>query len=437
MTSGFLVGTLVGMAKTAESRTHKTSAWVPPKRAKGKAFTTLEINALKPGPRAYRLYGRDGLIIEVKPTGAKLWRWRYRRDNGKETMTSLGSYPAVSLAAATTRLADAMRARATGTDPIEEKQRAKAERSNTFESVARQWLAFTSPNRKPRSNAKIQRILESDVFPHFGDVPIAEITAKSALPVFERMVARGIVHTASTALSYCSAIADYAETEGLLEADPFRAIGKRMPAEQVKHFAAITDPRELAKLLRAIEIDGCDLITKSALKLSAMFFVRPAELRAMRWDAIQWHNNEWHLKSGEKKEKRDHIVPLCTQALAIIESLKPITGHGEFVLASRGGQRPMSENTLNVALDRMGFGKGIHTGHGFRSTARTILDEVLRFPADIIEHQLAHLVRGPLGDTYNRTTKIEDRRVMMQRWGDYLEGLSADNVVPFRKAVAG
>lgn len=400
--------------------------WAPPKRPVGKRFTVVEIDSLKAGPRPYRLSGGDGLVIEVSPTGSKLWRFRYRSGGGKETVMSLGPYPEVTLATAAQRVRILRSQLHNGTDPGTERADDKASESNTFAALAARWLEKTTPTRTERANLKISRGLARHVFPKLGRLPFRDITAQRALPVFEAMAEAGLIHTAKVLLSACNAIADYAATRGVGSGETFRPIGKQLPSERIRHHPALVDSRLFAGLLRAIESDTGGLLVREALRFLALTFVRPGELRNMQWSGVKWDLREWHLVSTDKKERRDHIVPLCSQSIALLQRIRELELAGPLVFGARGGTRPLSDATLTVALDRLGF-RGVHAAHGFRASARTILDEHLRFPVDIIEHQLAHLVRGPLGDTYARTTKIEDRHVMMQAWGHYLERIAVPN----------
>lgn len=361
-------------------------------------------------------------MLEILPSGNKVWRHRYVQ-GGKQVWHTFGAFPVVSLADARQRLADLKRDLSHGKNPRQERRDAKAANANTFESVAREWLDVQANQTNAKTASNRQTRLERLVFPALGDAPISSIRPDVALAALRRIEARGTLHTARRMLQDCVAIGDYAVTTGVLNANPFLSLRKALKAEQPRHFSAIIEPTRFGELLRAIDGYEGDVITRYALQLAALFFVRSNELRTMRWEAVDFAAKQWALVATEKKEKRPHIVPLNRQALAILRELKAITGNGEYVLGSRMGGRPLSENTLNAALRRLGIAKEEHSTHGFRATARTLLDEALHFPADIIEHQLAHNVRDALGRAYNRTTKLPERAAMMQAWGDYLDKL--------------
>jgi integrase len=411
------------MGKLGKKDTHKDMTWVPPVRPKGKPFTVVEINALKPGPRPYRQYGRDGLIVEVHPSGAKRWRWRYRRPGGTETMVSLGTYPEITLAEANARLATARRDRAMGGDPVEKKQKAKAELANSFATVARDWLATRGAGLKDRTNKQRADDLERLILPGLGEMPIGTINAKNARPVFEAIIARGKVHTAHRMLSHCMSIADFAIAGDLIELNPFPPLRGLLPREVVKHQAAITKAEDFAKLLRDIDAYSGAIEVRLALRFAPLVFLRPSELGSLRWEDVDWKRREVLSRKGERKEKRDLVIPLADQSFAILREMQPITGGGPYIFGLRLGHKIMSSGTLNMAVRRLGYSKEQHTAHGFRSSARTLIDQELRVPADVIELQLGHTIPGHLGGTYNRVDRIEARHEMMQRWGHYLSEL--------------
>ncbi len=413
------------MGKRVAKDTHKGIAWKPPVRAKGKPFTVVEVNALKPGPRLYRQYGRDGLIIEVQPSGAKRWRWRYRRPGGAETMVSLGTYPEISLAEANTRLAAVRRERALGSDPVAEKQKARASLAHSFEAVAREWLATRGAGLKAQTNRQRVTDLERLIFPAMGAMPITTITAKNVRPVFDAIIARGKIHTAHRQLAHCIAIADFAIASDLIELNPFPPLRGLFPREVVHHHAAITKADAFGALLRAIDAYQGAIEVRLALRFAPLVFLRPTELANLRWEDVDWRRREVFSRKGERKEKRDLVVPLADEAIAILREIQHITGNGAYIFGLRLGHKPMSSNTLNMAIRRLGYSKTQHTAHGFRSSARTLIDQELRVPADVIELQLGHTIPGHLGGTYNRVDRIEARHEMMQRWAAFLSELRA------------
>jgi integrase len=275
--------------------------------------------------------------------------------------------------------------------------------------------------------ARFQR----DLFPWLGGRPIADITAQELLVTVQRIEGRGALETAHRALHNCGQVFRYAVATGRAQRDPSGDLRGALQPVKEQHLAAITDPKRVGELLRAI----CDyhgrLTVRCALRLAPLVFVRPGELRSAQWADIELDAGEWRFIAS--KTKAPHIVPLSTQAINILRELQPLTGRGRYVFPSdRSSQRPMSDNAILAALRRMGIEKDEMSGHGFRAMARTILDEVLGFRPDWIEHQLAHAVRDPNGRAYNRTAHLPERRKMMQEWADYLDELKYSNVVPIR-----
>ncbi|WP_161517135.1 tyrosine-type recombinase/integrase, partial [Legionella pneumophila] len=298
-----------------------------------------------------------------------------------------------------------------------------AKSSNTFEMIAREWFAKQTTQWSDIHADKILRLLERDIFPWIGAKPVDEIPPTILLPVLMRIVDRGSIETSHRALSNCNQIFDYAVACGLLQFNTAKTLGKLLPAVKGKHFAAPTDPKRLGVLLRMIDGYHGTLIVKCALRLSPLVFVRPGELRHAKWEEINFDTAEWRYLIT--KTDTQHIVPLSTQALNILQELYPLTRNSEFVFPSlkKGKSRTISDNTLLSALRELGISKEELSIHGFRATARTLLDEVLGVRPDFIEHQLGHAVRDPLGRAYNRTKHLSERRKMMQDWADYLDNL--------------
>lgn len=320
-------------------------------------------------------------------------------------------------------------------DPSEARKaqiEAKTQDENTFEVVAREWLSKFSVNWTPGHAGKIKSRLENDIFSYIGKRPIIEIKAPELLMALRRIESRGALDTAHRARTNCSQIFRYAVATGRTERDPAADLRGALPPVKGNYFSAITDPDKVAGLLRAIDGYQGAFVTKCALKLAPLLFVRPGELRQMEWTEIDFEKGEWTIPAEKMKARQPHIVPLARQAIEIINELHQLTGNGRYVFPSaRSTKRPMSNNAILAALRRMGFEKDEMTGHGFRAMARTILDEILQIRVDLIEHQLAHNVRDPLGRSYNRTTHIEERRKMMQKWANYLDGLKAGaKVIP-------
>lgn len=369
----------------------------------------------------------DGMYLLVKSVG-KYWRLDYTHDSKRKTL-ALGVYPAVSLAKARQRRDKARELLADGVDPAAAKRADKQAQAdaaaNTFEAVARAWLKKTAPKRVAVTQARITTLLEKDVFPFIGSMPIATIKSREVLDkVLRKIEARGSIDTSHRAKQICGQVFRYAVATGLADRDVTPDLRGALAAIPESHFAAITDPKQVGDLLRSIFDYTGHPCTVAALKLSALVFVRPGELRKAEWAEIDLEAAEWQIPGKKMKMKIDHLVPLSTQAVEILRSVQPITGHGTYVFPSlRTGERPMSENTINAALRGLGYSKEVHTAHGFRAMARTIMDEVLGERVDLIEHQLAHTVKDPNGRAYNRTAHLPARRVMMQNWANYLDKL--------------
>ena len=390
-------------------------------------LTDTAIKALKPESKARKYADEKGLFLLVQPTGSKLWRFKYRFD-GKEKLIAFGAYPEVGLKAAREKRDEARRLIASGADPSEKRKAAKVARaeavSNSFEAVAREWFSKQSPGWAPTHADKIIQRLEKDVFPWLGSKPIGDIAAPDLLTTVRRIEARGALDTSHRVLQNCGQIFRYAVATGRADRDPTRDLRGALPPRRTGHFAAIIEPSEVGALLRAIDGFKGTLIVQSALKLGPLVFVRPGELRKAEWSEFDFAKAEWRIPAERMKGKREHLVPLSLQAVAILQDLQPLTGKRKHVFAGRDPNKPMSEAAVNAALRRMGYDtKTEHTGHGFRAMARTILHEELGIDRDVIEHQLAHRVQDPLGTAYNRTKFLKERKAMMQRWADYLDKL--------------
>lgn len=391
-------------------------------------LTDLKIRTVKPLAKTTRLFDGHGLYLEVTPKGNKWWRLKYRF-GGKEKRISMGVYPLVSLKDARNKSFEARKQLDSGIDPSAARKAEKNNQSpivtNSFESIARSWFAKFSRTWSEGHGARILRRFERDIFPWIGKESIASITPPELLKVLQRIENRGALETAHRALQNCSKVYRYAIASGLATENITDNLRDAIPPPMKKHFASITDPKKVGALLRSINGYEGTLITKYALQLAPLFFVRPSELRYAEWVEFDFDINEWHIPAQKMKMRTQHIVPLSTQATAILTELHKLTGQGKYLLPSvRSPDRPMSDNTLNAALRRLGYTSDEMTGHGFRAMARTILDEVLGIRPDFVEHQLAHAVRDPNGRAYNRTAHLDERKKMMQIWADYLDGLA-------------
>ncbi|MEI6300958.1 MAG: integrase arm-type DNA-binding domain-containing protein [Betaproteobacteria bacterium] len=393
-------------------------------------LTNTEILRAKPGAKPIRLFDGGGSYLEIRPTGAKLWRFKYRID-GKEKLLALGAYPEVSLVKARQKRDEARALLASGTDPSEQRKTAKERRAglaeNTFEVIGREWYSKNVPTLAVTTKEKLIKRLEGDVFPWIGAKPIASITAADLIKVIERIEQRGALEIARRVHNSMGRIFRYAVGRGIVSRDPSRDIELRdiLPPENVKHHASLTEPKAVGGLLRAIEGFTGAFVTQCALRLAPLVFVRPGELRHAEWAEFDFDKAEWRIPAGKMKMKEQHIVPLSVQAVAVLKEIQPLTGTGRYVFPSvRGGARPMSENTVGAALRRLGFTKDEMTGHGFRSMASTLLHE-LGLPHAVIERQLAHGERNKVSAAYNFAEHLPERRKMMQQWADYLESLKA------------
>jgi integrase len=391
-------------------------------------LTDMQVKNAKPKDKPYKLADGGGLYLEVMPTGSKLWRMKFMQASGKESRLSFGSYPEVSLTQARTARGSARQLRAADIDPGKAKRDSKDAKAaaalHTFEAIARQWLSKTAADRADSTQQKNTSWLEKNIFPSIGTMPISTIKPRDVLVALHKIEARGAIESAHKIKQLCGQIFRFAVAAGLAERDVTADLRDALSAVPEAHYAAITEPKQVAELLRSIYTYSGHPYATAALKLSPMVFQRPGELRSMEWAEIDLDGAEWRIPGHKMKMKNDHIVPLATQAVEVLRGIQPMTGHGRYVFPSvRTGQRCMSENTINAALRSMGYSKEVMTGHGFRAMARTIMDEVLGERVDLIEHQLAHAVKDPNGRAYNRTAHLPARREMMQRWANYLDRL--------------
>ena len=396
------------------------------------SITDTAVRNAKPGEKPVKIYDERGLFLIVTPAGGKWWRFRYSFD-GKEKLLSLGVYPDVSLKEAREKRDEARKLIAQGIDPGAERKADKAAvvalTENCFEAICRQWLAARKDTVEAAQHLKTLARMENDVFPWLGAKAIHEITAPEVLGVLRRIDERGARYTAHRVRSEISRAFRYAIDNGKAERDPCPDLKGAIPAPKAEHFAAITTPKEVAELLRAIDGFRGTFVVKSALLLAPLLFVRPGELRKAEWSGFDLGKAEWRYLVT--KTKTEHLVPLAPQAVAILRELRALTGTGRYVFpGARDPHRPMSGAAIGAALRRLGYDtKTEITGHGFRAMARTILHEELHIKPEVIEHQLAHAVRDALGGAYNRTKFLSARRTMMHQWADYLGKLKAGSEV--------
>lgn len=392
-------------------------------------LTRVQIESAKPKEKPLRLFDGRGLYLEVSPSGSRWWRFKYRF-GGKEKRISLGVYPEIGIKEARERCDQARRHLAARIDPAEQRKAEKAaviERAeNTFEAIAREWYAMHSPRWVPSHGEKIIRRLELYIFPWLGTRPVKEIRAPEILAALRRIETRGANETAHRALQNCGRVLRYAVATGRAERDVSRDLMGALAPVKERHLASITEPQAVAALLRAIDSYGGSFVTKCALRLAPLVFVRPGELRMAEWSEIDLEKQEWRIPAARMKMRAPHLVPLSHQAVATLLELQPLTGHKRFVFpGTRGGDRGMSNNTVNGALRRLGYTSSEMTGHGFRSMASTLLNEQ-GWNRDAIERQLAHAERDAVRAAYNYAEHLPERKRMMQAWADYLDSLKAN-----------
>ena len=407
-------------------------------------LTDTSVRQARPGPSTFKLSDARGLFLLVQANGARYWRLKYRYAR-KEKMLALGVYPEVSLKDARAAADEARRHLRGGVDPGELRKVQKHSRldaaTNSFESIALEWFAKQKPNWAENHWTKVQWMLEKTLFPWLKTRPISEIKAPELLTVLRRIEARGAIETAKRVKMIAGQIFRFAVATGRAEGDPSQFLRGALAIPVKTHLAAITDPKQVGPLLVALDGYIGTPVVRAAVQLAPLTFVRPGELRHARWSEFDLDAAEWRIPGERMKTRQAHIVPLSTQAVEVLRELHPFTGHFEFVFPSpRSPRRPMSNNAVLAAMRRIGISKEAMCGHGFRAMARTILDEVLNYRVDYIEHQLAHAVRDANGRAYNRTAHLGARKVMMQGWADYLDRLRAQatnsNLVALQRVAA-
>ena len=389
------------------------------------ALTATTIKTCKPKDKAYKLTDGGGLYLLVSPRGGKWWRFDYRFQSKRKTL-SMGVYPAVSLKDARDRRDEAKKQLANGIDPAMVRQSQKHQQSqpNTFEAVAREWHAKFKPGWSDTHASRLLRLLERDIFPWLGSMPVSDVSSPLLLQTIRRIETRSL-DTAHRAMQNCGQVFRYAIATGRQQNDPTHALKGAIPPIRDNHIASITHPEQIGALLRAIEGYKGEFITQSALRLGPLVFVRPGELRHAEWSEINLEIGEWRIPSEKMKMGQPHIVPLARQSIIILTHLQPLTGTGKYLFPSvRSSDRPISENTINAALRRLGYTKDEMTGHGFRSMASTLLNEQ-GWNRDHIERQLAHAERNKIRAAYNYAEYLPERRKKMQACADYLDNLKA------------
>jgi integrase len=387
------------------------------------ALTNTQIKNLKPGPKTFKKSDGQGLFIEVRKTGNKIFRFKYMFD-GKHQLLTLGRYPDISLKEARQKHLEARRQLAEGINPAQAKKAGRENNRNTFGIVAREWYENTR-NKWTSGHAQlVWRRLEANVLPWLENRPITEITTGDVLKVLRKIEARGAVESAHRICQVISRIFVYAVASGYLENNPASEIHKALKTPKNRNLPAITDPKRIRELLQATDGFSGSFTVYCALRFAPLVFVRPGELRKAEWIEIDWKENLWIIAEHRMKKRRAHTVPLSKQARNILEEIYPLTGNSsKYIFPSiRTFSRPMSENTLRAALLRIGFSKEEHCPHGFRTTASTRLHE-MGWKSRVVEMQLAHVDQNKVRGIYNRAEYLDERIRMMQAWADYLDTL--------------
>lgn len=391
-------------------------------------LTAVHVKQAKPKEKAYRLVDGGGLYLWVTPAGGKIWRIRYRIEK-KEQILTLGKYPFISLVEAREQLAQLKARLVKNIDP---KALSLSETEPTFEAVALEWHGKQSQVWSTSHSVSVIQRAQKHLFPFIGSLGISQIRPKQILEITDRLERAGIYEQAHRVRQIADQVFCYAIARELCETNPANAIKGALAPKKTKHFAAILEPEALGIFLRKADAYEGTLIVRQALRLTPHLFVRPGMLRHMEWVELDFKENLWSVPASKMKTDEDIIIPLSMQAKKIIQEIEFYTEGGRYVFPSGNqihmalpfeAQKPMSENAITKAIELMGYKKGVVTAHGFRATARTLLDEKLEVKVDYIEQQLGHVVRDPLGRAYNRTKHLKARAEMMQRWSDYLDSL--------------
>jgi integrase len=394
-----------------------------------------KVRSAKSREKAFKLSDERGLFLLVMPTGSRLWRLKYRL-NGREKLISLGAYPDVTLKRAREKRDAARRLIADGVDPSVQRKAERAALAQSFGGVAKEWLELQTKSLAPETISILTARLDSGLYPYIGSRPIAAITVQEVLIALRRIEARGRHETAHRVRALAGRVFRYAVATGRAHHDVAADLVGALAPVKSKNFASLTDPVRVGELMRAIHGYSGHPVTALALKLAPLVFVRPGELRAAEWPEFDLENAEWRIPGPRMKMGEPHLVPLARQALAILRELEPLARGGRYLFPSlRTRDRPMSDNTINAALRRLGYTSQEQTGHGFRSMASTLLNEQ-GFPPDVIQLQLAHTERNKVRAAYNKAQRLPERRKMMQAWADYLDRLrTGADVVPLRRRV--
>jgi putative phage integrase len=387
-------------------------------------LTDTKIKQAKVTDRPYKLYDAEGLYIEIAPTGSKRWRWRYRW-NGKEKLLGFGLYPEISLKRARERRTAAKELLATGVDPSQARKEEKVEAraaENSFAAMAEEWYALYSVPWSQHYRELVRQRLDQYLLPTLGKRALADITPTEIMGILSALEKRGVIETANRVLGICSQIFRRAVATGRAKSDPCRDLRGALAPAQERHHAALTTKEGARAVMRALDAYQGSFVVRAAVHFTALTFVRQVELRFATWDEIDWEGKMWLIPAERMKMRREHMVPLSRQAIAVLEDMRRVNGGQPYIFAGQGRRRrPISENTVRCALQSMGFA-GEMTAHGFRSMASTLLNE-MGWRSDVIERQLAHVDRNKVRSAYNRAEYIMERCRMMQAWSDFLDSL--------------
>ena len=391
-----------------------------------KPLTAVQVKNAKPQNKPYKLYDGGGLFLLVTPAGGKLWRLKYRQENGKEGLLSFGSYPAVSLEQARRKRDEAKQQKASGNDPGQiaraEKAESKSLARNTFGAIAGQWIDFMGSKIAPQTLKYYNSLMKNYLLPNFGDMPVKKIKPSHLIEVFRKIEEKGTLYSSKRSCQICSKVMQYAVALEITEINPVPSIRQLLKVPKYGHFSAVTAPESLGSILYKIDqYKGYGTI-RNALRMMPYVFVRSSELMNAQWKDMNFDACEW--RYTVHKTNTPHIVPLAPQVIAILDEQRKISGECELVFPGYHDKtKPMGPSSLCSALRKLGIPYSDMTVHGFRATARTLLDEVLGERYEHIEHQLAHAVHDPNGRAYNRTEHLVERKRMMNRWAAYLDEL--------------
>ena len=389
-------------------------------------LTAQLVKNAKPKAKRYKLYDSKGLYLSVEASGSKYWRMKYRF-GGKENTSSFGTYPEITLKNARNQAQEARSLLNQDIDPNQQRQnardKAKIEKESVFKLVAYEWLNNQKDRYKPATMKKKRWFIEKILIPKIGTRPINDISPQQVLKLLKALDKKGTLENTKRAKIIISQIFRFAVASGLCQLDPTRDIADALKPKKTKHRAALIKPEDVARLISAIESYQGTQTVKQLMKMSYLTIQRPGEVRQMLWSEVDMCKEQWELCESQKMDI-PQIIPLSKQAMGVLQLQKPLTGHSNFVfLSDRNPNKPISDATVTKALRVMGFAKEEMTAYGFRAMGRTILDEVLEFEPHLIEQQISHTVRDPLGRAYNRTQHLKQRRQMLQVWADYLNGL--------------